>query len=117
MFAKRLKTKMIRPIVFGLLSIVLCPLSINAEVPIEKPDLSKPTGIAPAYFGPNAFPVPDMLDGRTQSQLRVELAGEGYFGYDGSKTADIFARVCVPLFTRWANLTVWMPVYGSPYFI
>ena len=94
--------------VLGLM--LLSPL--RAEVPIEKPDLSKPTGIAPAYFGPNAFPVPDMLDGRTQSQLRVELAGEGYFGYDGSKTADIFARVCVPLFTRWANLTVWMPVYG-----
>ena len=70
-----------------------------------------PTGIAPAYFGPNALPIIDMTDGRTYEQMRVEVAGDGYFGYDGSKTADIFARVRVPLFTRWANLSLWMPVY------
>ena len=125
MFAKRQKTAapplkdnrlntIVRYIfVLCLLSIVLCPLSIQAEVSIEKPDLSKPTGIAPAYFGPNALPIIDMLDGRTSSVLRVELAGEGYIGYkEKNRTADLFARVCVPLFTRWANLTVWMPVFG-----
>ena len=94
-----------------LLSIVHLPLL--AEVPIEKADLSEPTGIAPAYFGPNALPIIDMLDGETQRDLRVELAGEGYIGYGHhNNTADLFARVCVPLFTRWANLTVWMPVFG-----
>ena len=104
---------MIRPILFGLYSLFLIPYSVMAEVPIEKPDLSKPTGIAPAYFGPNALPIIDMLDGRTSSVLRVELAGEGYIGYkEKNRTADLFARVCVPLFTRWANLTVWMPVFG-----
>lgn len=71
-----------------------------------------PTDVAPAFFGPNAFPIPDMSDGRTQRDLSVELAGEGYFGFDGSRTADIFARVRVPLFTQWANLSLWMPVYG-----
>ena len=70
-----------------------------------------PTGVAPAFFGPNALPVIDMSDGLTSSQLRVELAADGYFGYNGDKTADLFARVRVPLFTRWANLVVWMPVY------
>ena len=106
----------IRQWVLGL--ILLSPFTfhlspLKAEVPIEKPDLSKPTGIAPAYFGPNALPIIDMLDGRTHSELRVELAGEGYIGYkEKNRTADIFARVSVPLFTRWANLTVWMPVYG-----
>ena len=88
----------------------LSPLS--AEVPIEKPDLSKPTGIAPAYFGPNAFPIIDMSDGLTQRTLDVELAGEGYIGFEKNNTVDLFARVRVPLFTRWANLSVWMPVYG-----
>ena len=95
---------------------VLCTLYsvfLFAEVPIDKPDLSEPTGIAPAYFGPNALPIIDMLDGETQRTLRVELAGEGYIGYkEKNNTADIFARVCVPLFTRWANLTIWMPVFG-----
>ncbi len=113
MFADRIKTKMIRPILFGLYSLFLIPYSAQAEVPIEKPDLSEPTGIAPAYFGPNALPIIDMLDGRTSSVLRVELAGEGYIGYkEKNRTADLFARVCIPLFTRWANLTVWMPVFG-----
>ena len=70
-----------------------------------------PTGVAPAFFGPNAFPVPEMSGGLTSSSLRVEVAADGYWGYDKSRTADLFARVRVPLFTRWANLTVWMPVY------
>lgn len=113
-------SRMVRVIGYRLLVIVflLSPLASHlspllAEVPIERPDLSKPTGIAPAYFGPNALPVIDMSDGLTQSQLHLELAGEGYIGY-GTKnnTVDLFARVCVPLFTRWANVSVWMPVYG-----
>ena len=70
-----------------------------------------PTGVAPAFFGPNAFPVPDMSDGQTSSQLRIELAADGYFSYEKSRTVDFFARLRLPLFTRWANLAVWMPVY------
>ena len=99
----------------SILFCVLCSLfvlSVNAEVPIERPDLSEPTGIAPAYFGPNALPIIDLLDGRTSSQLQVELAGEGYIGFHHNNTVDIFARVRIPLFTRWANLSVWMPVFG-----
>lgn len=107
----RLNTIVRYILILCLLSIVHRPLL--AEVPIEKADLSEPTGIAPAYFGPNALPIIDMLDGETQRDLRVELAGEGYIGYGHhNNTADLFARVCVPLFTRWANLTVWMPVFG-----
>lgn len=94
-----------------LLLLTLVSIGANALVPIVEPTLSKnPTGIAPAYFGPNALPVPDMQDGRVESNLRVELAGDGYWGYEGDRTADVFARVCVPLFTRWANLTIWMPL-------
>ena len=85
-------------------------MATYALVPIDKPNLREETGIAPAYFGPNAFPVPDMLDGRVQNHLRVEIAGDGYFGFQGDKTADAFARVHVPLFTDRVNLTVWMPV-------
>ena len=71
----------------------------------------EPTGIAPAYFGPNAFPIPDISDGLTYNHLRLELAADGYFGYKGDRTADLFLRLHIPLFTRWANLSVWMPVY------
>ena len=100
-------------ILIGLFGIIGLLSPLRAEVPIVKPDLSKPTGIAPAYFGPNALPIIDMSDGLTQRDLSVELAGEGYLGYQQhNNTADIFARVHIPLFTRWANLSIWMPVFG-----
>ncbi|MCR5050881.1 MAG: hypothetical protein K6A36_07345 [Paludibacteraceae bacterium] len=96
-----------------LVGLIFCLCAAGrAETPVVHPDLHQPTGIAPAYFGPNAFPVPDMTDGTTYSQLRMELAAEGYLGYNDNRTIDIFARVHVPLFTRWANLSIWMPVFG-----
>ncbi len=85
-------------------------LAALAEVPPVYPKLSENTGIAPAFFGPNALPVPDMLDGRTQENLRVELAADGFFGFEKDKTADLYARVYVPLWTPRVNLTVWMPI-------
>ena len=94
------------------IGLMLCASVLaHALVPIEQPNLHEPTGIAPAYFGPNAFPIPDLLDGSTYDHLRLELAADGYFGFNGSRTVDLFARAHVPLFTRWANLSVWMPVY------
>lgn len=66
--------------------------------------------ISPRHFGPNAFPVPDMLDGRVSEELKVELAGDWYRGFAADQTADIFARIYIPLFTRRVNLTVWMPI-------
>ena len=79
-------------------------------MPIEAPNLREPTGIAPLYFGPNALPVPDMLDGRTQENLRAELAADGFFGFEKDQTASLFARIYVPLWTPRVNLVVWMPV-------
>lgn len=68
------------------------------------------TYIATAFFGPNAFPVPDPNDGRVQENLRIEVAGDGYFSSVHGQTADVFARLQVPLFTRFASVNVWMPV-------
>lgn len=93
---------------FILFTIVLTPLA--AEVPIVAPKLSESTGIAPAYFGPNALPVPDMLDGRVQGALQVELAADGYFGFQKDQTADIFAKINIPLWTDRVNLSLWMPI-------
>ena len=107
---RRHKNRSLGCIVLFLFGAFLSP--IRSEAPVFAADLSQPTGIAPAYFGPNAFPVTEMTDGRTDSHLRLEMAADGYFAQNGSaRTADIFARVRVPLFTRWADLTVWMPVY------
>ncbi len=101
-----------RRIVYCLLSLLLILAPARAQVPTVQSDLHQPTGIAPAFFGPNAFPIVDMSDGLTYDHLRLELAADGYIGFKNNNTVDIFARAQVPLFTRWANLSVWMPVYG-----
>jgi len=68
------------------------------------------THISTQYFGPNAFPIPDMLDGRTSKTLQVEMAGDYYYGFAKDQTADLFLRTRIPLFTDRVNLTLWMPV-------
>ena len=96
---------------------MLTALSMAAQTPIDKADLSVPSRVAPAFFGPNAFPVPDMSDGRTSSELVVELYADNFFGTMAAESvmddfaADVFARVTIPLFTPRVNLTLWMPVY------
>lgn len=76
----------------------------------SKPDLSRPTHIAPLYFGPNALPVPDMPAGRVEDRLTIELAGDYYLGHYGDATQDIYASIRIPLFTKRVNLSIWMPV-------
>ena len=102
--------------IFSLLvAISLSMAMAYAQTPILRPDLGTPSLVAPGYFGPNAFPVPDMLDGTTSSDLRVELYGDGFLcSMAGNPTADItldlFAKATIPLFTDRVNLVIWMPV-------
>ena len=88
----------------------------KAQTDIVDPNLGIPSKIAPAYFGPNAFPVPDMLDGRTSSELKLEFYGDCFLGTTTGRvaddiTGDLFAKLTIPLFTPKANLTVWMPIF------
>ena len=102
--------------IFSLLvAISLSMAMAYAQTPILRPDLGTPSLVAPGYFGPNAFPVPDMLDGTTSSDLRVELYGDGFLcSMAGNPTDDItldlFAKATIPLFTDRVNLVIWMPV-------
>ena len=96
-------------LLFGMLGVS------HAQTPILKPDLGVPTLVAPAYFGPNAFPVPDMLDGTTSSDLKVELYGDAFLCSMTSQptddiTLDLFAKATIPLFTDRVNLVIWMPM-------
>lgn len=89
--------------------------AVYAQTPVVSPDLSIPSLVAPAYFGPNAFPVPDMTDGTTSSDLRFELYGDGFLCSMTSSstddiTLDLFAKATIPLFTDRVNLVIWMPV-------
>ena len=66
--------------------------------------------VSPLCFGPNALPVPDMLDGRVAPRLYAELAGDIHKGFYGDMTETVSAKVNIPLFTPRVNLSVWMPV-------
>ena len=94
---------------------VLLSSAAFAQTPILGPNLSVPTLVAPAYFGPNAFPVPDMSDGTTSWDLRIELYGDGFLcnmteNPSDDITLDLFAKATIPLFTDRVNLVIWMPV-------
>lgn len=86
---------------------------MRGATPIQAPNLSEKTQVAPLWFGPNAFPVPEITDGRVKDRLSFELAGDYYKGHltDGQDdTFDLFVRAWIPLFSPRVNLTLWMPV-------
>ena len=86
---------------------------VRATTPVRVPDLSEKSAIAPLWFGPNAFPVPEITDGRVKEHLTVELAGDYYKGHLVSgqdDTYDLFLRAWIPLFSPRVNLSLWMPM-------
>lgn len=50
---------------------------------------------SPRYFGPNAFPIPELRTGEVGSRIEAEVRGE-YHYYRGDQTKDIFARILIP---------------------
>lgn len=87
----------------------------SAQTSLGLSDLSIPSKIAPAYFGPNAFPVPQMSDGTTSARWKAELYSDHFFGtmsdWREDYTASIFARLTIPLFSPRVNLVIGGPVY------
>ena len=61
-----------------LLLLLICGPIMYAGVPIVRPDLSEKTLVAPGYFGPNAFQVPEMNNGTVYDRFHVGVAGD-YF--------------------------------------
>ena len=102
-----------------LLSVILfCILTaseVAAQTSLDLSNMSIPTKIAPAYFGPNAFPVPEMSDGTTSPRWRAELYSDHFFGTQTSwrddYTTSIFARLTIPLFSPRVNLVIYGPLY------
>ncbi len=101
------------------LSAILAALALSvsalAQTTVVEPDLSVPSKIAPEYFGPNAFPVPEMLDGRCSARWKAEIYGDHFFStryrWSEDHTTDIFARLTIPLFSPRVNLTIWGSLY------
>lgn len=52
--------------------------------------------MSPAYFGPNAFPIPDINQGILQSDLQLETAFEGHYN-SHEQTNNLFTKLFIPL--------------------
>lgn len=67
---------------------------------------------APKWFGPHAYPVPDMNEALTNGKLSIQLAGECCIGNLAGKgyedyTAVPSFRISIPLWTDRVNLICW----------
>lgn len=91
-------------------ALLLCSIPLHAQTILQHTDRTSDTHIAPAYFGPNAFPVPEMLDDAVSRELEVKVRGDWFRGDYGDHTGSLMASLRVPVFTSRANLVVWMPV-------
>jgi hypothetical protein len=60
---------------------------------------------APRYFGPNAFPLPELHSGRVGDRYEMELRGE-YHHYVGDRTKDVYARLFIPFAGGRAGLEI-----------
>jgi hypothetical protein len=65
---------------------------------------------SPRYFGPSAFPVPELRVGGLGERVEAELRGE-YHHYSGDVTRDIFVRLYVPVAEGRAGLELSMVAY------
>ena len=88
---------------------VIAAAILTVWLPVRAGDLEG-SRVSPLYFGPNALPVPDILDGRVSEKLYLELDYDWFSGHYGDMTHTLSAKVRVPLFTPRVNLSVWMPV-------
>ncbi|MDR2968507.1 MAG: hypothetical protein LBV32_02750 [Tannerellaceae bacterium] len=64
----------------------------------------------PRYFGPNAFPIPELRNGKAASRYEVEARGE-YHYFDGDKTKNLYTRVQLPLVKGRAGVEVSIRLY------
>ena len=94
----------------ALLCLAAAPL--RAAVPIM--DTPGKTLIAPKYFGPYAFPVPDVSDGMVHGSLYAELSCDGVAGRLSSEpdyTLCPTFRLAVPLWTDRVNLLIYGDIH------
>jgi hypothetical protein len=65
---------------------------------------------SPRYFGPNAFPMPELRSGCTGTRWEMELRGERH-AYEGDCTGDVYARAFIPVAEGRAGVEVSCVVY------
>ncbi len=101
---------MMKKVIFIAVAVVMCCFRGQAQTDLNVSDLGVPSLVSPYYFGPNAFPIPDMLEGGTSRDLRIEAGVDYFHGIQKDRTADAYLKVNIQLFSERVNLTAWKPV-------
>lgn len=65
--------------------------------------------VEPAFYGPNALPVPDMIDGTADKSIRIEAGYDYIAGHAGDITHNINLYANIPLFTDRVHLRLFVP--------
>lgn len=90
-----------------ILSILL--LALGGVISFAQVDPEPP--INTSYYGPNAFPVPEIGFGRTSADIKFEIgaamAGHQKYSLKDDITGNIYFNIKLPLFTERANLCIW----------
>ncbi len=102
---------------------IVTSITLSAQTDLSVSKLRIPTKISTAYFAPNAFPVPEMLDGRTSDKWKVEVYGDYFIRTIGrasasdadytDRTSDLSFKITIPLFTPRVNLVAWGPIFEA----
>jgi len=67
---------------------------------------------SPAWFGPNANPVPEFTDGRIPAKTTIGLMGDYYFGF-GDQTKNGYFKIEIPLLPERVSFKIWTSVLES----
>jgi hypothetical protein len=67
---------------------------------------------APAWFGPNANPVPEFTDAKIPSVTTLQLMGDYYFGY-GDETQNGYFKIEIPLLPERISFKIWTSVFEN----
>lgn len=91
----------------AILLLSLFATGMYAQVPIEHSG-PRPSFISTEYFGPYAFPVPELLEGRICRTLHLDVSGDLTKGTDlGDMTSAVTFKASVPLWSNRAALSIW----------
>lgn len=87
---------------FFILIIFLCQQSIYAQT----------VKYSPAWFGPNANPVPEFTDARIPAKTTISLMGDTYFGF-GDETQNGYFKIEIPLLPERISLKIWTSLFEN----
>ena len=101
-------------ICISILAVFIC-MNAAGQVPVEESKYAV-SKIAPKYFGPYAFPVPDMLDARISDKLLAGVSMDfvtgtlaGNDAKDRTKAPTF--RLSIPMWTDRVALSVWGEIF------